>query len=260
MRTAKPRNDTSGNEGSASRFVRLETGSSRDAEFASRAQACTIGRGLTRLAVAAAATTGVSSTTVASRLSVAVVTAAAAKVSSSIRRGLPRPSASDERADRREHALGGAHLRDHEDRGQEGDDRQQQPYLVDGAVDVHGTDQEHRAGGHETDQHLDPAGRVHERHRQQHPEGDDGDDVDHDRRHRRTVSPARVPVFAGCEDGRVSEQAGRYQRSAGGMVGAMVVLVVLLVAWVALQRGSPSGAMAQAFGPEIGPPITKNPL
>ena len=30
----------------------------------------------------------------------------------------------------------------------------------------------------------------------------------------------------------MSEQAGRYQRSAGGMVGAMVVLVVLLVAWV----------------------------
>jgi uncharacterized protein DUF4245 len=33
----------------------------------------------------------------------------------------------------------------------------------------------------------------------------------------------------------VSEQAGRYQRSAGGMVGAMVVLVLLLVAWVAIQ-------------------------
>jgi hypothetical protein len=33
----------------------------------------------------------------------------------------------------------------------------------------------------------------------------------------------------------VSGQAGRYQRSAGGMVGAMVVLVVLLVGWVALR-------------------------
>ena len=30
----------------------------------------------------------------------------------------------------------------------------------------------------------------------------------------------------------MSGQAGRYQRSAGGMVGAMVVMVVLLVAWV----------------------------
>ena len=69
----------------------METGSSSEAELASRAQACTIGRGLTPLPVAAAATTGVSRTTVASRLSVAVVTAAAAKVSSSIRRGLPRP-------------------------------------------------------------------------------------------------------------------------------------------------------------------------
>jgi len=30
----------------------------------------------------------------------------------------------------------------------------------------------------------------------------------------------------------VSEQAGRYQRSAGGMVGAMIVLVVVVLAWV----------------------------
>jgi hypothetical protein len=30
----------------------------------------------------------------------------------------------------------------------------------------------------------------------------------------------------------VSGQAGRYQRSAGGMVGAMIVLIVLLVVWL----------------------------
>jgi Protein of unknown function (DUF4245) len=33
----------------------------------------------------------------------------------------------------------------------------------------------------------------------------------------------------------VSEQAGRYQRSAGGLVGALVVLVVLLLLWVAFR-------------------------
>ena len=40
----------------------------------------------------------------------------------------------------------------------------------------------------------------------------------------------------------MSERAGRYQRSAGGMVGAMVVLVALVVGWVgirALTSGSP---------------------
>ena len=33
----------------------------------------------------------------------------------------------------------------------------------------------------------------------------------------------------------MSGQAGRYQRSAGGMVGAMIVLVALVVAWVGLK-------------------------
>ena len=33
----------------------------------------------------------------------------------------------------------------------------------------------------------------------------------------------------------MSEQAGRYQRSAGGMVGAMVVLVALVVGWVGIR-------------------------
>jgi uncharacterized protein DUF4245 len=33
----------------------------------------------------------------------------------------------------------------------------------------------------------------------------------------------------------VSEQAGRYQRSAGGMVGALVVLLVVLLAWLAFK-------------------------
>ena len=33
----------------------------------------------------------------------------------------------------------------------------------------------------------------------------------------------------------MSERAGRYQRSAGGMVGAMVVLVALVVGWVGIR-------------------------
>src|SRR3954463_3828178 len=74
--TAKRANEIP-SAGIASRLVRFETGSSSDAEFASRAHAGTTGRGLVRVLAAAAATTGVSSTTVASRLRVAVVTAAA---------------------------------------------------------------------------------------------------------------------------------------------------------------------------------------
>src|SRR4051812_28970513 len=91
MRTAKPRND-SRSDGIASRLVRLETGNSNEAELASRLQAWTRGRGLVAAPAAATATTGVRSTTVASRLKVAVTTAAATKVRVSIRPGLPRPA------------------------------------------------------------------------------------------------------------------------------------------------------------------------
>src|ERR687885_1972312 len=69
--------------GIANRFVRFDTGNSSDAELARRAQAWTTGRRLVPTAAAADATTGVSNTTVASRLSVAVVTAAAANVRAS---------------------------------------------------------------------------------------------------------------------------------------------------------------------------------
>src|SRR3954453_14129631 len=73
----------------AKRFVRFDTGNSRDAEFASRAQAWTAGRRLVPTDAAAAAMTGVSRTTVASRLRVAVMTAAEAKASVSNRFGCP---------------------------------------------------------------------------------------------------------------------------------------------------------------------------
>jgi len=74
----------------ASRLVRLETGSSSDAEFARWVHAYMYGRGRMRSRAAVANTTGVSSTTVASRLSTAVVTAATAKTCTSSRRGRPR--------------------------------------------------------------------------------------------------------------------------------------------------------------------------
>ena len=61
---------------SASRLVRLETGSSSEAEFARWAVAYTCGRARTPARAAVANTTGVSSTTVASRLRTAVMSAA----------------------------------------------------------------------------------------------------------------------------------------------------------------------------------------
>ena len=64
----------------ASKVVRLLTGSSRLEEFASRTHAESAGPGRTCARVAAASTTGVSSTAVASRLSTAVTATAATKV------------------------------------------------------------------------------------------------------------------------------------------------------------------------------------
>ena len=74
----------------ASRLVRFETGSSSDALLARWVHAYTCGRGLKRSRAAVANTTGVSRTTVASRLSTAVVAAATANTSPSSRRGSPR--------------------------------------------------------------------------------------------------------------------------------------------------------------------------
>ena len=73
----------------ASRLVRLDTGSSSDAELARWVQAYTCGRARTSSRAAVANTTGVSRTTVASRLSTAVVTAATANTWASSLRGRP---------------------------------------------------------------------------------------------------------------------------------------------------------------------------
>src|SRR5690348_9942479 len=73
----------------ASRLVRLDTGSSRDAELARCVQAYTSGLARVSSRAAVANTTGVSSTTVASRLSTAVVTEAITNTWVRSRRGLP---------------------------------------------------------------------------------------------------------------------------------------------------------------------------
>src|SRR5690242_1399964 len=74
----------------ASRLVRLDTGSSSDAEFARWLHAYTWGRARAPMRAAVANTTGVSRTIVASRLSTAVVMEAAANTETRSRRGRPR--------------------------------------------------------------------------------------------------------------------------------------------------------------------------
>ena len=73
----------------ASRLVRLDTGNSSEALFARCAVAYACGRAGTRNARAVASTTGVSRTTVASRLRIAVVAAAITKTVASKRCWLP---------------------------------------------------------------------------------------------------------------------------------------------------------------------------
>src|SRR6185312_4168615 len=74
----------------ASRLVRFDTGSNSEAELARCVQAYTCGRAATRRRDDVVSSTGVSSTTVASRDSTAVVTDASANVVTSSRRGRPR--------------------------------------------------------------------------------------------------------------------------------------------------------------------------
>lgn len=73
----------------ASRFVRFDTGNSTEPLFASRAQAYAWGRAAKPSLAAVVSTTGVSSTTVASRVSTAVTAAAIATTRASSRGALP---------------------------------------------------------------------------------------------------------------------------------------------------------------------------
>ena len=131
----------------ASRLVRLDTGSSSDAELARWVHAYTLGLGRTRSRVAVSCTTGVSSTTVVSRLRTAVVTEAEAEHA---------PQQPDRRAPagpgqpaacRREQALLLADMPDDQDRAQEGEHRQQAAGHGGGLVPGQraGHDDQHRA-------------------------------------------------------------------------------------------------------------------
>ena len=92
IRAAKRANDSPPAR-NASRLVRLETGSSNEAELARCVQAymCGLARNRTRAAVAN--TTGVNSTTVASRLSAAVTTEPTTKTRPNRATGRPREAA-----------------------------------------------------------------------------------------------------------------------------------------------------------------------
>ena len=110
----------------ASRLVRLETGSSSEAVFDRWVQAYTCGLGRAPSRAAVANTTGVSSTTVASRLSTAVIAEASANTWTSSRRGRPAAARAIHGAAGVEQPLVVAQLRQDE-HGREEPDHRSQP-------------------------------------------------------------------------------------------------------------------------------------
>ena len=159
--------------------------------------------------VAAAATTGVSSTTVASRLSAAVVRAAATNVSSSIRRGLAplaRATAEPTAANTPSAAHTSATTRIADRNATTGNrsSRLRPPRRTSPPRRSSST----APAATSPDQDLDPRRRVHERHDEQDDEGGDGEHVDQGGWHRGRLRPGPARVCRACEDGRVSG-AGR---------------------------------------------------
>ena len=146
--------------GIASRLVRLETGSSSEAELAIRRQACAPGaRGRRQGDGGRRATTGVSSTTVASRLST-VVTRGEQEDAGEQPHRPPAAGARDPVRGRDEDAGPGAHVGDHQDRDEEGDDRAELAQHVDQLVGAEHPGGEGAAAARQTDQGLDPGPRV----------------------------------------------------------------------------------------------------
>ncbi len=123
-----------------------------------------------------------------------------------------------------------AHVGDDQDRHQEGRHRTQ---AAQGLLDLGRSEDaggEHGSGGGGAGRELDAAGRMGVRRREQGQECPRGDDVDE--RH-----PARLEQASDCEDGAVSEttptgRPGRYPRTTGGLIGAIIVLVLLVIAIV----------------------------
>ena len=109
----------------ASRLVRLETGSSSEAVLDRWVQAYTCGRGRAPSRAAVANTTGVSSTIVASRLSTAVITDAAANTDASSLRGWPAAARAIQAPQAREQPLVVAQLGQDQHGRQETDHRPQ---------------------------------------------------------------------------------------------------------------------------------------
>ncbi len=185
----KWRNDRPAAE-NASRFVRLDTGSSSDAVLARCAVAYACGRAGTHSARVVASTTGVNSTTVASRLRTAVVTAPMTNTFASSRRVSPSAGPRHGRTRRTEQALVVAQLRQHEHGGEKPDHREQLLDFVGGIPqrDHIGGDQE-RGGGHRGDR-LRPASRLDHRERQH--------DDQRDQRERQLHGSARCHSVGRC--------------------------------------------------------------
>ncbi len=142
----------------------------------------------------AASTTGVSRTTVASRLSTAVTTAASAKTPVNSSAGFPPLQRPDALRGGGEEPRPGADVGDHEDRHQERHHRRQ---AGEGCAHLGRGQQPGRqrdAGAGQADECLDPSRRVHERHGQHAAEGEHDDDV-------RGGWHAAQPRCT-CEDGR----------------------------------------------------------
>ena len=155
----------------ASRLVRLDTGSSSDAEFARWVQAYTCGLGRAPSCAEVAYTTGVSSTTVASRLSTAVIAEAEANTWTSSRRVGRLLLRAIHVAAGAEQALVVAELGQHEHRGQEADHRPQPLRLGQGRLRGHRPGGDDQSGRRNRRDRLRPAARPYHRPREHGEQG-----------------------------------------------------------------------------------------
>ena len=144
----------------------------------------------------------------------------------------------------------GTDVGDHQDRDQERHHRARSVTAARTSADGQQPGRQRDAGAGQPDQRLDPSRRVHERHGQHAAEREHDDDV-------REGWHAAQPRCT-CEDGRgvqarpragrtsVSEQPGRYQRSTSGMVGALLVTVLVILAFVVVPRLQPHRPRGEA--------------
>ena len=158
--------------------MRLETGSSSEAELAIRRQAWAPGRYDVPLLTAAATTTGVSRTTVASRLSTAVTAAASRKTPVKIGDRATAARVAHPRGRGSEQAGPGADVGDHQDRDQEEHDRSEVAQRVLDVGPGEDAGREGRRAAQQSDAGLDPAGRVRVRRDQECEQCGHGDQIE----------------------------------------------------------------------------------